>query len=139
MTVLQSVQTCLFLLVIVPVTQGIANSRCYGRLERALDDMLHKSAARSQSRSLIDLTGYRTHYDFNPEWSTSSDPIKGKALEWNTETRASEVKDLLQQFKQQQLHYDNVIQPSRVEVSDIKFRVPRNAKWVICMEFSRSY
>lgn len=145
-----SVQSCLIILIILllgssPV-QGIAFSRCYGRLEHALDDVLYKSASRSQFRSLIDLSGYRKEYDFNPEWQqgvstppplSSSSGHKGKSLEWNAvETRASEVEDLLQHFKQQHLQsnsghkYANVIQPSRVEVSNIKFRVPRNAKWV---------
>lgn len=148
-----SVQSCLIILIILLcpfdlLVQGIAFSRCYGRLEHALEDMLYKSASRSQFRSLIDLSDYRTQYDFKPEWGSPSahpTPTKGKALEWNTaETRASEVEDLLNQFKQQQQQqghpnfanvgghkYSNVIQPSRVEVSNIKFRVPRNAKWVI--------
>lgn len=141
-----SVQSCFIILVTLlcpPYTmvQGIAFSRCYGRLEHALDDMLYKSASRSEFRSLIDLSGYRTEYEFNPEWGSSTSVDKGKSLEWNTaETRASEVEDLLQQFKQHQSNmgsgagagnkYSNVIQPSRVEVSNIKFRVPRNAKWV---------
>lgn len=149
-----SVQSCLIILIILLcpfglLVQGIAFSRCYGRLEHALEDMLYKSASRSQFRSLIDLSDYRTQYDFKPEWGSPSanpTPSKGKSLEWNTaETRASEVEDLLNQFKQQQQQqqshpnfgnvgghkYSNVIQPSRVEVSNIKFRVPRNAKWVI--------
>lgn len=134
-----SVQSCLIILVIflcrrtMFLAQGIAFSRCYGRLEHALDDMLYKSASRSQFRSLIDLSGYRKEYEFNPEQPDSAS-VKGKSVEWNTETRASEVEDLLQQFKQQKPPYghkfSNVIQPSRVEVSNIKFRVPHNAKWV---------
>lgn len=165
-TTLRLKQTCLFLLLclvlVATSAQGITNTRCYGRLERALDDMLYKSAARSKSRSLIDLSGYRTHYDFNPEWfgrdggggdrgggggggrgDADNTSGKGKSFDWNSETRASEVEDLLQQLKQQQQQqnnyyghkYSNVIQPSRVEVSDIKFRVPRNAKWVNLQTF----
>lgn len=135
-----SVQSCLIILIILlcrspdlGVVEGIAFSRCYGRLEHALEDVFYKSASRSQFRSLIDLSGYRTEYEFRPERQDRTS-AKEKALEWNTETRASEVEDLLQQFKQHTNYgpnkYSNVIQPSRVEVSNIKFRVPRNAKWV---------
>ena len=130
-------QQLLCLLLVIPCIQSMAFSRCYGRLEHALDDMLYKSASRSQFRSLIDLSDYRKEYDFPPEAISAL----GKSLDWNSETRASEVEDLLQQFQQQQHQhrpnypagpnkYSNVIQPSRVEVSNVKFRVPRNAKWV---------
>lgn len=118
------------------VDSVVAWPRCYGRLEHALEDMLYKSSSRSKSRALIDLSGYKTHYEFRPP------PPEGVGgpQEWKrSEERASEVDDLLQHLKQQHTRpsgfyghnkYSNVIQPSRVEVSNIKFRVPRNAKWV---------
>lgn len=139
---------CAILGIINAVT---AAAKCYDRLEGALDEMLYKTQARSQSRSsFIDVTGYRSHYDFNPSiqsedglgTSQSSSSPDGPAREpktWESESRTSEIEDLLTEYRrgryQQRLpnRFTNNIQPSSVEVSNIKFRVPRNLKWVISM------
>lgn len=104
------------------VGAAISAPRCYTRLESALDDMLYKSQSRSKTRSFVDLSDYRSHYDFNPSSDEFSTFMK-------SDTTASEIQDLLADRPKRYSVADQY-RPNSVEVSNIKFRIPRNTKWV---------
>ncbi|GAB0091788.1 uncharacterized protein DMENIID0001_066690 [Sergentomyia squamirostris] len=96
----------LFIIVIVVELVAAQPPKCYIRLEEALDEMLYKSQARSQSRSFIDLSTYTITQPLSYQYPLQFD---------SHERRLSNTLSL---------------QPTSVDVSNVKFRVPKNLKWV---------
>lgn len=102
-------------LLIVRVAPANHPPKCYLRLEEALDEMLYKSQARSQSRSFIDLSTYTITQPLNYQYPLQFDSRERQ----NPDRRLSNAL--------------NSLQPTSVDVSNVKFRIPKNVKWVNCV------
>uniref|UniRef100_A0A1B0EZP8 Putative conserved secreted protein n=1 Tax=Lutzomyia longipalpis TaxID=7200 RepID=A0A1B0EZP8_LUTLO len=85
--------------------------KCYLRLEEALDEMLFKSQARSQPRTFIDLSTYTITQPLNYQYPVQFDSRERLQPD-------GRVSNAL-----------NSLQPTSVDVSNVKFRIPKNVKW----------